>query len=113
MAEPRVAFVSSLDSSDDEDQVPAEELPPPIPTGLELTALDPHFRGSPYDMLADMRERSPVHRDEELMRVFVSRYDDAATVLADDALFTDPRRANRATLARRRADAAGQRSLPL
>jgi len=110
MAEPQVAVADPLV---DETQEPQEELPPPIPTGLELTPLDPHFRGSPYDVLEDMRARAPVHRDDELKRIFVSRRADVEALLNDDALHTDPRRANKKTLSRKRADSESRRTLPL
>jgi len=110
MAEPQVAVADPLV---DEAQEPHEEPPPPIPTGLELTPLDPYFRGSPYDVLEDMRARAPVHRDDELKRIFVSRYADVQALLNDDALLTDPRRANKKTLSRKRADSESRRTLPL
>jgi cytochrome P450 len=110
MAEPQVALV---DPQIDDAQNPPEELPPPIPTGLELTTLDPHFRGSPYATLADMRERAPVHRDDELRRVYVSRHADVDALLHDDELFTDPRKSNKKTLSRKRSDSESRRSLPL
>ena len=107
MAEPQIAVAA------DDAQQPVEEAPPPIPTGLELTALDRDFRGSPYDILADMRERAPVHRDEELRRVYVSRHADVEALLRDDELFTDPRKSNKKTLSRKRSDSESRRTLPL
>ncbi len=86
-----------------EQVAPEEEPPPPIPTGLELTPLDRSFRGSPYPTVAEMREREPVHHDIEFNRYFLSRHDDVHAVLLDDALWTDPRRANPDTYAHRRA----------
>lgn len=111
MAEQR--FVALVDPSVDEEEQLVEELPPPIPTGLELTAVDRHFRGSPYPIVADMRERSPVHRDDELRRVFVSRWEDVEPLLRDDELSSDLRKSNKKTLSRRRIDIAGKRALPL
>jgi hypothetical protein len=34
-----------------------------VPTGAELTALDPVFRADPYPVLARLRAREPVHYD--------------------------------------------------
>ncbi len=87
----------------DDTEAPEEELPLPIPTGLELTPLDDVFRGSPYPIVAEMREREPVHHDTDFYRYFLSRHDDVHAVLLDDALWTDPRKANPDTYAHRRA----------
>ena len=103
----------SLGEGLQEEQPQEPEEPPPIPTGLELTPLDPDFRGSPYDTLAEMRERAPIHLDEELKRVFVCRHADVAALLQDDDLLTDPRGANKKTLSRRRADSETHRALPI
>jgi cytochrome P450 len=110
MAEPQIALV---DAPIDDAQQPEEAPPPPIPTGLELTTLDANFRGSPYDVLADMRERAPVHRDDELRRFYVSRHADVEALLRDDELFTDPRKSNKKTLSRKRSDSESRRTLPL
>ena len=32
-----------------------------VPTGVELTALDPAFRADPYPVLERLREREPAH----------------------------------------------------
>jgi hypothetical protein len=49
-----------------------------------------------------MREREPVHHDVEFNRYFVSRHADVRALLLDDALWTDPNRANPETYAYRR-----------
>ncbi len=79
---------------------PAEELPPPIPTGLELTSIDPYFCDSPYPIVEDMRVRDPVHHDTVLNRYFLSRHDDVRDALRDAALLRDPNDANADTFAR-------------
>jgi cytochrome P450 len=79
---------------------PAEELPPPIPTGLELTSIDPYFCDSPYPVVEDLRLRDPVHHDTVLNRYFLSRHDDVRDALRDPALLNDPRDANADTFAR-------------
>jgi hypothetical protein len=99
-------IMAELDSTfidPDEEPQPEEELPPPVPTGLELTPFDRTFRGSPYAIVAEMRERDPVHHDIEFNRYFLSRHDDIRAALLDDALWTDPRKANPGTYAHRRA----------
>jgi len=102
-------------SDDDPEQPPEVELPPPIPTGLELTAQDSYFRNSPYPTLADLRERDPVHHDTELKRYFLTRHDDVAAVLRDEDLWCDPRKARAASFARAHSgfDPAQEPLLPL
>ena len=43
----------------------AREAAGRVPTGAELTALDPAFRTDPYPVLARLREREPVHHDDD------------------------------------------------
>ena len=89
----------------DADGQPIEEAPPPpVPTGAQLSALDRVFRGSPYGVVAEMREREPVHHDVEFNRYFLSRHDDVRAMLLDDALWTDPGKANPETYAHRRVN---------
>jgi cytochrome P450 len=66
----------------------------PVPTGLQLTNLDPAFREDPYPILADLREREPVHHDAILGRYVLTRHDDVSAVLRDLELWSDPRKAN-------------------
>jgi cytochrome P450 len=81
-----------------------EEPPPPVPTGAQLSALDRVFRGSPYAVVAEMREREPVHYDVEFNRYFLSRHDDVRAMLLDEGLWTDPGKASPDTYAHRRAN---------
>ena len=39
-----------------------------VPTGIQLTALDPAFQEDPYPILAKLRELEPVHQDTTLNR---------------------------------------------
>jgi hypothetical protein len=71
-------------------------LPAPdraLPTGLQLTNLDPTFREDPYPILADLRTRDPIHRDEELGRIVFTRHDDILEILRNPNHWTDPRKA--------------------
>jgi cytochrome P450 len=77
----------------------------PLPTGLELTALDPVFREHPHDRLDRLRAEDPVHRDAELERLFLTRFDDVRAVLSNRSLSVDPRKAP--DMARRRATLGG------
>jgi hypothetical protein len=42
---------------------PRPDVPDPVPTGAELTALDPALRADPYPVLARLRAHEPVHYD--------------------------------------------------
>jgi cytochrome P450 len=64
----------------------------PLPTGFQLTALDEDFRQRPHARLDLLREENPVHRDEHLQRVFITRFEDVKTVLSDRTLSVDPRK---------------------
>src|SRR5215831_3484093 len=64
-----------------------------LPTGLQLTALDPVFREHPHDYLDRLRAEDPVHRDSALRRLFLTRFEDMKAVLADRSLSVDPRKA--------------------
>src|SRR5215472_5637028 len=65
----------------------------PLPTDLELTALDPVFREHPHDLLDRLRTEDPVHFDAALGRLFLTRFEDMKTVLVDRSLSKDPRKA--------------------
>ena len=81
------------------------------PTGLALTALDPGFRENPYPILAELREREPVHYDAELKRYVLTRHADVNAILRDLSLWSDPRKANPGTFTREflsRSDGVGE-----
>ena len=65
----------------------------PLPTDLELTALDPIFREHPHDRLDRLRIEDPVYLDAALERLFLTRFEDIRAVLADRSLSRDPRKA--------------------
>jgi cytochrome P450 len=71
-----------------------------VPTGVELTALDPTFRADPYPVLARLREREPVHYDGVIGRWVLTRQDDVDRLLRDRTLSVDPRKANEGTYMR-------------
>jgi cytochrome P450 len=64
-----------------------------LPSGLQLTALDPTFRDHPHDVLDRLRDVAPVHDDQAFGRVFLTRFADVNAVLADRRLSVDPRKA--------------------
>src|SRR5215472_1338129 len=65
----------------------------PLPTDLELTALDPVFREHPHDRLDRLRTEDPVHFDAALGRLFLTRFEDMKTVLVERSLSKDLRKA--------------------
>jgi len=82
--------------SDEQPQQAADH----VPTGVELTALDPAFRADPYPVLARLREREPVHYDAVIKRWVLSRRDDVERVLRDRTMAVDGRKANEGTYMR-------------
>jgi cytochrome P450 len=64
-----------------------------LPTGSQLTALDPVFREHPHEYLDRLRAEDPVHHDAELERLFLTRFDDVKTVVSNRSLSVDPRKA--------------------
>ena len=78
-----------------------------VPTGVELTALDPAFRTDPYPVLARLREREPVHHDDVIKRWVLTRRDDVERVLRDRTLSVDGRKANEGTFLRLFAEPPG------
>ena len=64
-----------------------------VPTGVELTALDPAFQENPYPILAKLRELEPVHHDTILNRWVLTRHEDVEELVFDRSLSVDPRKA--------------------
>jgi cytochrome P450 len=73
----------------------------PLPTGLRLTALDPVFRDHPHAHLDRLRVEDPVHRDSELGRFFLTRFEDARALVSNRSLSVDPRKAQPGSYVRR------------
>ena len=63
-----------------------QDARPPLPTGLQLTELDPAFRADPHAALSRLREEAPVMRDPLFGAFFLTRYEDIRGVLTDRAL---------------------------
>lgn len=64
-----------------------------IPDGMRLLPQDPVFRERPHEVLKELREKCPVHRDREFDRVMLSRHGDAETILRRRDYGVDPRKA--------------------
>jgi cytochrome P450 len=75
--------------------------PDSMPTGVQLTALDPTFREDPYPILAALREHDPIHRDTELGRLIFTRHDDVFAILRNPDYWSDPRKGSEDGFARR------------
>jgi len=73
-----------------------------LPSILELTPLSEPYRVDPYTVLADLRRRCPVHRDESAGTFVVSRYADVRAVVSNRDLWRDPLHAEPAALIQRR-----------
>jgi cytochrome P450 len=48
----------------------------PVPTGRQLSALDPVFCERPHEYLDQLRAEDPVHRDAEAGRFSLTRFED-------------------------------------
>jgi cytochrome P450 len=75
----------------------APETANAVPTGVELTALDPVFRADPYPVLEHLRQVEPVHHDRVIGRWVLTRAQDIDGLLRDRSLSVDPRKANDGT----------------
>ena len=64
-----------------------------IPTGLELTVFDETFRNRPHERFDVLRATQPVHHDQMLGRVVLTRAADVAAVLRDRRFSVDQRNA--------------------
>jgi cytochrome P450 len=64
-----------------------------VPTGIELTALDPAFRQDPYPVLDQVRTQEPVHYDAVIKRWILTKHDDVDALLRDRTWASDGRKA--------------------
>ena len=71
-----------------------------LPTGIELTPLNEEFKQDPYPVLGRLRDSAPVFEDTELKRFIFTTHDDVKALLRDNALWSDPRKANPGTFTR-------------
>lgn len=70
----------------------AETLP--LPTGYQLSALDPIYRETPWVPLDRLRADDPVHHDQQLGRYFLTRGKEISDLIKNRELNADPRKAN-------------------
>jgi cytochrome P450 len=69
-----------------------------LPSGLQLTQMDPAYRENPYPRLAELREKCPVMHDPMFGAFRVTRYDDARGVLTDRTMWRTAARAEPAAM---------------
>ena len=74
----------------------------PLPNIFQLTPLDPAYRDDPHKVLAELRARCPVHRDETAGSFILTRYDDVRPLVSDRTLWRDPMRAEPSAVFQRR-----------
>lgn len=66
----------------------------PLPTGYQLSALDPTYRETPCVPLDRLRAHDPVHHDQQLGRYFLTRGREVSELIKNRELNADPRKAN-------------------
>lgn len=67
---------------------------PDYPTGAQLTVFDPVFREDPYPVLAEVREKAPIHYNADMGMWVFTRHADVHAILRNPDFWSDPRRAN-------------------
>lgn len=70
---------------------------PPLPTGYQLSALDPTYRETPWIPLDRLRDADPVHHDSQLNRYFVTGGHEVEELVKNRNLVVDPAKANEGT----------------
>ena len=72
----------------------SDETKPPLPTGFQLSAMDPVYRETPWEQLKRLRAEDPVHHDQQLGRYFLTRGQDVSPLIKNRHLNADPTKAN-------------------
>jgi len=72
----------------------ATEDTPSIPTGVQLTPMNPVFRHNPYPVLGQLRNAERIHRDEPLSRWFVTGFEEVREILRNKDLSSNIHNAN-------------------
>src|SRR5215813_2833059 len=60
-----------------------------LPTGVQLTPFDEHFRANPYPALSELRTRDPIHRDQQLQRWLITGYEATLEFLRNKEISVD------------------------
>ena len=74
----------------------------PLPSIVQLTPLNPEYRDNPHAVLADLRARCPVKRDDLAGTFILTRYNDVRPLVSDLTLWRDPTRAEPSAVFQRR-----------
>lgn len=65
-----------------------------LPTGYQLSAMDPDYRETPWVKLRPLRQADPVHHDQQLNRYFLTRGQEVSALIKDRDLNADPKKAS-------------------
>lgn len=79
-----------------------------LPSLMQLSVLNPAYRASPETVLADLRQRCPVHHDASSGTTILTRHDTARDVLRDRDLWRDLTRSDGQSLFSRAAQDIGE-----
>src|SRR5580658_10262760 len=71
------------------------------PTIAQLTPFNPQYREDPYAVLAEVRGRCPIFRDEMMGSFVLTRYNDIRPLVSDRTLWRDALRGDEEGLKRR------------
>src|SRR5579862_1028191 len=67
----------------------ADDNPAAAPNIAQLTPYNPQYREDPYAVLADVRGRCPIFRDEMMGSFVLTRYNDIRPLVSDRSLWRD------------------------
>ena len=71
-----------------------------LPTGYQLSAMDPVYRECPWEKLRALREADPVHHDQQLNRYFLTRGKEVSSLIKNRELHADPKNASEGSFAK-------------
>ena len=84
----------------------------PLPSMVELTPYNPVYQANPHEVLDDLRERCPAHRDPISGSLILTRYADVRGVVNNRDLWRDPIRAEEGAIMQRRFLTATPEGVP-
>lgn len=84
----------------------------PLPSMVELTPFNPVYQANPHEVLDDLRDRCPAHRDATSGSLILTRYADVRGVVNNRDLWRDPIRAEEGAIMQRRFLAAVPQGVP-
>ena len=84
----------------------------PLPTLLQLTALDPGYRVDPHVSLDRLRSDCPVYHDDTSGSFILTRHEDIRRLLSDRSLLCDPLKAQKSAVLQRWFAGAASEEVP-